>query len=378
MKPDSDNIEKLIFAFEYEDKSLASKCNTIIESIFKTQIFPEIKNAIDNKIPKELTIQLESLEIDIGTINEKELPTFLAKKIIDKLDKALRYELNLKINQKSIHINESAHSQESDYSIVALEYYLKRGYFPSWFDTGKSLDGLISTLMESSKDDFFQMLGKYRINEAAMSRLKNILSLKIYNEIYPLVKSNSLQVPKKLLNKNTKVSMENDFTDEIRVNNAGLIIFWPFLTRLFEQLNLVENGLFISKSARNRAIYLLQYMVNNTTDNPEFELVLNKILVGMPISEHLDPIENLSLEEKNMTVSLINGLIANWEKVRDASPAAIQETFVQREGFLLIKEENMHLKINKKGVDVLLMSIPWNLSLIKLPWMEKPLHIEWI
>ena len=252
------------------------------------------------------------------------------------------------------------------------------GYFPSLFDAAKSLDDSISTLMESSKDDFFQMISKYSINEAAMSRLKNILSLKIYNEIYPLVKSNSLQAPKKLLNKNTKVSMENDFTDEIRVNNAGLIIYWPFLTRLFEQLSLVENALFISQSAQNRAIYLLQYLVNNTTDDPEFELVLNKILVGMPISEQLNPIKNLSLEEKNMTVSLMNGLIQNWPKVRNSTPTGIQETFIQREAILSQNKEQYKLMITKKTVDILVASIPWNLSVIKLPWMAKPLHIAWI
>tara|TARA_R110000744_G_scaffold297796_1_gene407542 strand:+ start:375 stop:1508 length:1134 start_codon:yes stop_codon:yes gene_type:complete len=377
MHQSKDCINSSKIVFEYKSKKLAVQCNDIIETIFNTQIVPKLEEVIIHKIPKGVDLHIDTIELDIGNIKANEFHNELALRIKNAFENALESKLSL-LQDSTIDNTLKTADKTSYYLLSALEFYMVSGYFPSWFDTGKSLDGLISTLMESSKDDFFQMLGKYSINEAAMSRLKNILSLKIYNEIYPLVKSNSLQAPKKLLNKNTKVSMENDFTDEIRVNNAGLIIFWPFLTRLFEQLNLVENGLFISKSARNRAIYLLQYMVNNTTDDPEFELVLNKILVGMPISEHLDPIENLSLEEKNMTVSLINGLIANWEKVRDASPAAIQETFVQREGFLLIKEENMHLKINKKGVDVLLMSIPWNLSLIKLPWMEKPLHIEWV
>ncbi len=193
MKPDSDNIEKLIFAFEYEDKSLASKCNTIIESIFKTQIFPEIKNAIDNKLPKEVFIQLESLEIDIGTINEKELPTFLAKKIIDKLDEALRYELNLKINQKSIHINESAHSQESDYSIVALEYYLKRGYFPVWFNQKISLDKILKNVIEKRQTELIQMIIKNKGTESFMKRLEFSLEPKDLKRYIPKMELMSLE-----------------------------------------------------------------------------------------------------------------------------------------------------------------------------------------
>lgn len=168
------------------------------------------------------------------------------------------------------------------------------------------------------------------------------------------------------------------FENQIRVHNAGLIIYWPFLMRLFEQLDLVNNGSFISTSKQNRAIYLLQYLVNNSTDDPEFELVLNKILVGMPISEHIEPINNISLEETEMAKSLMNGLIQNWPQVHNTSPVGVQETFIQREGILRRDEVNNTLIVEKKGVDVLLESIPWNISSISLPWMSKPLHVVWI
>ncbi|WP_423999479.1 contractile injection system tape measure protein [Maribacter sp. IgM3_T14_3] len=199
-------------------------------------------------------------------------------------------------------------------------------------------------------------------------------------ELFKLIKKPVNE--KDLINGNKRDQSEpkftNDSENEIKVSNAGLIIFWPFLTRLFEQLNLMENGLFISPSAQNRAIYLLQYLVNNNTKVPEFELVLNKILVGMPISEHLEPIDNLSLEEKNMITSLMNGLIQNWPKMQNSTSIGIQETFIQREGILSIDKEHYKLVITKNTVDILVASIPWNLSLIKLPWMQKPLYIEWI
>ena len=166
--------------------------------------------------------------------------------------------------------------------------------------------------------------------------------------------------------------------DEIRINNAGLIIFWPFLTRLFEQLGMVENGVFLDSSHRNRALHLLQYLAYAQIDYPEYELVLNKTLVGMPIQDYAIPIESLHKEEENMATSLMNGLIQNWPKVQNSSIEGIQETFIQREGVLSLLSENYKLMIPKKGVDVLVESIPWNLSLVKLPWMGKPLHIEWI
>ena len=164
----------------------------------------------------------------------------------------------------------------------------------------------------------------------------------------------------------------------IRVSNAGIILFWPFLTRFFEQLSLINNGAFKDENCRNEAVYLLQYLAYNRIDFSEHQLVINKILVGMLPSEILLPISPLSEEAKNMAESLINGLRSNWDKVKDSSPEAIQETFLQRDGILIIKEDKMVLTVDKKGVDVLLTSIPWNITLIKLPWMKKPLYVEWV
>jgi hypothetical protein len=100
---------------------------------------------------------------------------------------------------------------------------------------------------------------------------------------------------------------ENLFTEtgiEIGIYNAGLILFWPFLTRLFEVLLCVNNGNFINAESRNRAVYLLQHLVFNDINFPEYQLVLNKLLVGMPTEEHLVPIDTLNKEEEESAKSL--------------------------------------------------------------------------
>ena len=165
---------------------------------------------------------------------------------------------------------------------------------------------------------------------------------------------------------------------ETKIYNAGLIILWPFLTRLFEHLSLVKQGVFVNAEAMNRAVYILQHLVYNKVNFPEYELVLNKLLVGIQPEVHLVPLENLTNEEKDMTKSLLNGLMSNWEKVKDSTPEGIQETFLQREGMLTFKDEEILLTVEKKGVDVLLGSIPWNFSVVKLSWMAKPIHVVWI
>lgn len=164
----------------------------------------------------------------------------------------------------------------------------------------------------------------------------------------------------------------------VRVYNAGIILFWPFLTRFFEHLSFLKNGAFINDEFRSRAVYLLQYLAFYSIDFPEYELVLNKLLTGMLTEDHPEPFVTLTEEEKNLATSLLHGLINNWEKVKNSTPEGIQETFLQREGILRFKHEEVFLEVEKKGVDILVKSIPWNISLIKLPWMKKPMHVEWV
>ncbi|MFA5329574.1 MAG: contractile injection system tape measure protein, partial [Prolixibacteraceae bacterium] len=164
---------------------------------------------------------------------------------------------------------------------------------------------------------------------------------------------------------------------EIKVHNSGLILFWPFLNRLFEYLNLVKNSAFVNRESMNRAVYILQYLAFNEIDFPEYHLVLNKLLVGMSSDEHLEPFVTLTEDEKEKAQSLLHGLIQNWEKVKNSTPEGIQQTFIQREGMLRFSADKVTLIVEKKGVDVLLASIPWNISLVKLAWMKKPIYVEW-
>jgi hypothetical protein len=164
----------------------------------------------------------------------------------------------------------------------------------------------------------------------------------------------------------------------ISINNSGLILLWPFFTQFFEKLELLKEGAFINSEARNRAVYLLQYLACYDVDFPEHQLVLNKQLVGMFVEEPLLTIAPLTPVEKELAESLLRAFKTNWDKVQGSTIEALQVTFFQREGFLEIGNDKSTLQIGKKGVDALVSTIPWNFSLIKLPWMQQPLHIQWL
>lgn len=167
-------------------------------------------------------------------------------------------------------------------------------------------------------------------------------------------------------------------TDIIRVENAGIILIWPFLTVYFERLGMMEGGNFKDSERQNRALYLLQYLTYAAIDFPEYALPLNKVLSGVPVVHPVIPLASLTSEEIAMSESLLDGFKANWPKMEGSSPVAVQESFLQREGLLSRVENGYNLKVERRGIDILMQEIPWNLSLIKLPWMEKPLQVEWL
>lgn len=301
------------------------------------------------------------------------------------------------------------------YDLAILVFYAHTGLIP-WWSEKKSLTDLINNLYKKSQwygtsfeVVFLQMETEEKFVEPLLAKITDTnikalshiianhsrLRVKWEKSLSKLSLSRNRQVENNLnrTNHDRPISKSEDVKEvipldtnkimadiegtEVKIHNAGLVLVWPFLTRFFEHLSLLENGKFLDEESRNRGVYLLQNLAYNRTNYPEYELVLNKLLVGMPVYEHLSPFINLSEEEKELTRSLMNGVISNWDKMKNSSIEGLQETFIQREGVLRFKKENTTLIINKKGVDVLLDTIPWNISLIRLPWMEKPIHVEW-
>jgi hypothetical protein len=73
--------------------------------------------------------------------------------------------------------------------------------------------------------------------------------------------------------------------DELYIDNAGLVILWPFLERFFERLDLVTAHRFHDAAAVHRAVGLLQYLATTEPSPPEYLLPLNKVLCGMALDE---------------------------------------------------------------------------------------------
>lgn len=166
-------------------------------------------------------------------------------------------------------------------------------------------------------------------------------------------------------------------TEPMYVSNAGMVLYTPFLPRLFSMLLLAEDHRFKTKNARYKAAYCMQYAVFGKIDFPEHELVLNKLLVGLSINEPLPSGIELTEKEKEIILSMIDGVKNNWEKLRNTSTETLKLAFIQRNGKLEEREDHYLITVDQKPYDMLLDSLPWNFRTIKFPWMEKRMHVNW-
>lgn len=161
------------------------------------------------------------------------------------------------------------------------------------------------------------------------------------------------------------------------IGNAGLVLLWPFLTRLFTRCGWVNGISFTSDQAAYRAVHLLQYLVNKQEQPPEYLLVLNKLLCGLKKAQPVEKDVILTDEEKQIGEDLLAAVIKQWTVLGNTSVSGLRETFLERNGQLLFTGQHVILKAERKAFDKLLGRLPWSINLIRLPWMHQPLYVEW-
>ncbi len=174
-----------------------------------------------------------------------------------------------------------------------------------------------------------------------------------------------------------------DGSNVIYIKNAGVILFWPYLQRFFGNLGLIDGNQFKDRSSTERAVRMLQFLASPDGVIEENLLPLNKVLCDLDVHE-LVPTKTdkgkpitISKTEKKACRELTAAVIENWGSIGKTSVEGFQTSFLQREGKLEKTENGWSLKVEQRSFDMLLNSLPWSINLIKLPWMPRPLHVEW-
>jgi hypothetical protein len=162
------------------------------------------------------------------------------------------------------------------------------------------------------------------------------------------------------------------------IRNAGVVLLSPYLPRLFSALELTEDGKFKGREAQIRAIFLLQHSVFGASgEYPEYALTLNKLLTGFQTGKPIPRSVELTEKETATVDSMLQGVLANWEKLKNTSAAGLREGFLQREGKLEEHKDIFRLTVEEKAYDMLLDSCPWSFKTIKFGWMKKGIEVKW-
>jgi len=173
-------IHTSTFNFEYRSIASASRCNVLIESIFNSQILPELEKAISRKIPAGMLIELSKLEINIGTINEKEIAASLASRIRISLEEALQG----KFKSKSGSVNDIFERQiDNEYLLESIETFLVNGYFLFGIDESTTIESLIEEALQNYRKSLLDLLKKHKNQEPVLRRIANNLSLTTYDKL---------------------------------------------------------------------------------------------------------------------------------------------------------------------------------------------------
>ncbi|MGB0931786.1 MAG: contractile injection system tape measure protein, partial [Chitinophagales bacterium] len=204
----------------------------------------------------------------------------------------------------------------------------------------------------------------------ALSELKVKYDVRVGN-IKPKGRKRQTSLDEKVKSKKTLLE------ETIYVHNAGLVLIYPFLSRYFNFLGMLEENKFKDETTANRAVLLLQYLATGFSKSPEHELVLNKLLCGLPLDTPVPSEIEMTDKEKEISGQMMQAIIQNWKRLNNMTINNFRGSFILRDGKLEETEKFWQLKIEKKAWDVLLKTLPWSYSMVRLPWMEKIINVEW-
>lgn len=181
--------------------------------------------------------------------------------------------------------------------------------------------------------------------------------------------------------KETSEFLEDDLTEDIfYIDNAGLILVYPFLLPFFTSLELLHDLQFKHTPAQQHATLLTQYLLTEEASFFNQSMQLNKILCGMDANAPLPVSFKASTSEAHEAKQLLETVLEQWRmngvKINN-SIEGLRSSFLCRAGKLEKKNNDWKLVVEQKPYDMVLASLPWAIGVIKTPWMKGMLWVEW-
>lgn len=160
------------------------------------------------------------------------------------------------------------------------------------------------------------------------------------------------------------------------IQNAGLILIHPFIKTFFEHCDLLDPK---NQQLLNPELcaHLLHYIATGKTNAPEYDMVFEKFLCNIPMNQTINKHIKLSRKHKTQAKNVIESVQHNWNPMKTSSSALLRNEFFQRSGKLVVTDHDYTLTVERKAQDILLDKLGWGLGLVKLPWKEKFIFVNW-
>jgi len=260
------------------------------------------------------------------------------------------------------------------------------------------LSKYVSSSNSNIREYLLQQIANAESASAVFSKAKkNHQNVKTIVEIFPfinkdeiieIIKKNSENASKNeeilivtTSQKDTEAKLNMRDEDLIKnegqyVQNAGLILIHPFIKIFFEHCQLLH-----PKTQQlidpELCAHLLHYIATGKTNAPEYEMTFEKFLCNIPMNKTINKHIKLSSKHKTQAKNVIESVQYNWAPMKKSSVALLQNEFFQRSGKLIITDHDYTLTVERKTQDILLEKLDWGIGLVKLPWQEKFIFVNW-
>lgn len=173
---------------------------------------------------------------------------------------------------------------------------------------------------------------------------------------------------------------ENAAPAGLLVPAAGLVLAHPYLSRLLDATGLHPAGTRgpLPDPVLPAAASLMHWLATGREAEQEFTLPFIKLLLGRnpdtPLPHAPPPLPEAWRLEAD---ALLEAMLSHWQALRGTRPAGLRSGFLQRRGCLERSDAAWRLRVEPESFDMLLDLLPWGFSLVRLPWMPRPLVTEW-
>jgi hypothetical protein len=395
-------IQKQSISISFENPANALGLQNRIAELFYERVQPQMEALFDELADADHNIKIETLEIDCGIIKGKHWE----EEWVDTVLFRLKQELNAlpknktqpgQVNNQFLFFLEAGHLSwnhsaktiaQLEKEVIPDQFFFERleEILRSSVSARKRLinqfsEKFLKRLVDAYLKDGHTTLEEYYATEYSVlfttGNLKDTLR-EIFADDKPIESLAMKKVDDGIGNPIVEKKVKTKQSREVYVNNAGLVLLHPFLPRLFEELNLVIDNQWIDEESQEKAVLILEFLLTGKEEFPEFNLPLNKIICDVDLENALEQSLIVNDQIKLASEELLREVIRHWSVLKNTGIGSLRETFLQRNGKLTPVEKGWLLQVEQKGVDVLLGKLPWGIGIVKLPWMEEILYVEWV